>query len=344
MSSKPSRVITDVDFARDGKQTGYLSLPFSRHSSAYGRIQIPIICVKNGDGPRVLLVAGNHGDEYEGQVALMRLARDLTASDVRGRIIIVPALNLPAVEAANRASPLDDGNLNRAFPGDADGGPTAMIAHYVESVLLPMSDYVLDLHSGGSSLEYSPCALVRGSGPPDLVARTFAAMEAFAAPMTYITDGGTAGARQTLHAAADRCGVVAITTELGGGGTLNGTGLAVAEAGVRRLLVHIGAIKGELPARNTATRLLAVDGIDFFVFSNEEGIFEPLVELGANVEKGQPAGQIHFPHAPWREPAVVCFRQSGTVICRRFPSSTKRGDCLFQIAKDYTAHAGSRAA
>jgi len=343
MNKMSSRVITDVDFTQNGKQTGYLSLPFSSHNSAYGRVQIPIICVKNGDGPRTLLVAGNHGDEYEGQVALIRLGRQLSAEEIYGRVIIVPAANLPAVEAARRLSPLDDGNLNRAFPGDANGGPTAMIAHYIENVLLPISDYVVDLHSGGSSLEYSPCALVRDSGSPDHVARTFAAMEAFGAPITYVTDGGTAGAKQTLHAAAVRCGVVAITTELGGGGTLNSSGLTIAEEGTRRLLAHIGTIKGLHP-RNVPTRLLSVDGIDFFVFSNEEGIFEPLVALGAEVKKGQPAGQIHFPHTPWRDPVVAYFRQSGTVICRRFPSFTNRGDCLFQIAKDYVPSAGRRVA
>ncbi|MBI1774375.1 MAG: succinylglutamate desuccinylase/aspartoacylase family protein [Proteobacteria bacterium] len=335
MVDKRSRVSTDIDFERDGKQTGYLSLPFSRHASAYGRVLLPIVSIRNGTGPRVLLVAGNHGDEYEGQIALMRLARELTPDQVRGRIVIMPAANLPAVEAANRVSPLDGGNLNRLFPGEPEGGPTTMIAHYIEHVLLAISDYVIDLHSGGSSLEYLPCALIRDSGAPDRVEKTFAAMRAFGAPVTYVTDGRNAGAERTLAAAADRQGVVAITTELGGGATLKQAGLNLAEGGVRRLLRHVGAWRGNAPPNGHATRLLAVEGLDYYVFATEEGVFEPVAIPGDAVREGQLAGYVHLPHAPWREPETVAFRRSGLVICRRFPCATKRGDCLYQIATDY---------
>ena len=63
-------------------------------------------------------MAGNHGDEYEGQVTMVRLIQDLEASDIKGRVIIMPAANLPAAMNGTRVSPLDAGNLNRAFPGN----------------------------------------------------------------------------------------------------------------------------------------------------------------------------------------------------------------------------------
>ena len=66
MQKATSRISTDIDFNRDGKQTGFLRLPHSVHRSAYGWIPIPVACLRNGKGPRVLLMAGNHGDEYEG--------------------------------------------------------------------------------------------------------------------------------------------------------------------------------------------------------------------------------------------------------------------------------------
>lgn len=100
-----SRVTTSVDFERQGRQNGFLSVPFSQHDSAYGRIQIPVTCIRNGEGPTVLLLAGVHGDEYEGQIALGRLIRDLDPAALRGRLIVLPALNLPAVSAARRVSP-----------------------------------------------------------------------------------------------------------------------------------------------------------------------------------------------------------------------------------------------
>ena len=151
---KTSRITSEIDFDRDGKQVGFLRVPHSVHRSAYGWIPIPIASIRNGDGPRVLLMAGNHGDEYEGQVAHASLLRSLRPEDVRGRLIFLTSANFPAADAGMRTSPIDEGNLNRSFPGDNDGGITAQIAWYIEHVLLPQCDYVFDLHSGGSSLEY----------------------------------------------------------------------------------------------------------------------------------------------------------------------------------------------
>src|ERR1700731_1655012 len=82
MACSRSRLPAEIDFARAGKQHGFIRLPHSVHRSAYGWIPIPVACIKNGDGPRVLLMAGNHSDEYEGQVALGKLIRSLEAEDV----------------------------------------------------------------------------------------------------------------------------------------------------------------------------------------------------------------------------------------------------------------------
>ena len=95
-------------------------------------------------------MAGNHGDEYEGQVAVTRLAKDLQPEMIHGRVILLPMANFPAAKAGHRTSPIDDGNLNRSFPGDPAGTVTQVIAHYIESVLMKMADYAIDLHSGGS--------------------------------------------------------------------------------------------------------------------------------------------------------------------------------------------------
>ena len=148
-----SRLVPDVDFNAEGKQAGFVRLFHSVHSSAYGFIPIPIVVIKNGAGPTALFVSGNHGDEYEGQVALSNLAKSLEASQVKGRVIILPMANFPAAMAGKRTSPIDEGNLNRTFPGDADGTVTQQIAFFIEHVLIPMADVVCDLHSGGSSLD-----------------------------------------------------------------------------------------------------------------------------------------------------------------------------------------------
>jgi len=72
-----------IDFEGTGVQHGYLRLPYSRNDSAWGAIQIPVTQVKNGDGPSALLTGGNHGDEYEGPLALVELAQTLQARTSR---------------------------------------------------------------------------------------------------------------------------------------------------------------------------------------------------------------------------------------------------------------------
>ena len=72
-----SRIVAEVDFDKNGRQQGFLRLFHSVHSSAYGFIPIPIEVVKNGKGPTAVFTSGNHGDEYEGQVAICNLARKL---------------------------------------------------------------------------------------------------------------------------------------------------------------------------------------------------------------------------------------------------------------------------
>src|SRR3546814_3205808 len=72
---RPSKIRATVDLDADGKRFGALVVPHSRNDSAWGSIRIPVAVIRNGDGPAALLVAGNHGDEYEGQIALRDLAR-----------------------------------------------------------------------------------------------------------------------------------------------------------------------------------------------------------------------------------------------------------------------------
>ena len=96
---RPSPISPTVDFDQDGVQHGFLKLPYSRDDSAWGAVMIPITVIRNGNGPTALLTGGNHGDEYEGPIALSKLANMLDASQVRGRVIIVPFMNAPAFRA-----------------------------------------------------------------------------------------------------------------------------------------------------------------------------------------------------------------------------------------------------
>jgi predicted deacylase len=333
MATPRSRITTDIDYARSGKQTGYLRLIHSDNRHAFSAIPIPVAVIANGTGPTVLLTSGNHGDEYEGQVLLHTLIRNLAPERVQGRLIVLPALNYPAVLAAARVSPLDGGNLNRAFPGDADGPPTAAIAHYVESVLLPMAQGAADLHSGGTATQYVPSVYLHCGGGRELVARKLAGARAFGAPYTVCATA-TSDSR-SLSAACDRLGVPMVSTELAGGATIDRHALAIGRAGLMRLLHHFGVMP-ETPPKGDfhPTRLISSPGPASAVMAPSAGVFEPCQELGASVRAGELAGYVH-PVGELDRPSIeLRFAHDGIVMVRRMHALVERGDYVYRLAVD----------
>jgi predicted deacylase len=327
-----SRVWTDVDFERDGRQLGWLYLPHSVTRSGYGHLTTPVAVLRNGNaGPTVLLMGGNHGDEYEGQVALARLIRTLDPARLTGRLIVLPMANAPAAAAGVRVSPHDGGNLNRIFPGDADGTPTSAMAHYYATVLFPLANAFIDLHSGGTSLNYLPFASYCRCGDALTDARSHALLKAFGAPLSIAWD---AMDHRMAETEASRQRLAAIGGEFGGGATVTPAGLAVVERGLSNALAHLGLLPPNSRAQTQITRWLEIPGSDFYVFSTSAGVFEPLVELGQNVAAGDPCGLIHYIEEPLREPVLYRFAASGLVVCKRQPARVERGDCLAHLARD----------
>ncbi|WP_291296402.1 succinylglutamate desuccinylase/aspartoacylase family protein [Elioraea sp.] len=326
----PSRITTDIDFDRDGRQLSFLRLPHSSNTSGYGWIPIPAACLRNGPGPTLLLVGGNHGDEYEGQITVGEIIRTLDPALITGRIIALPAANFPAVMAGSRLSPIDQGNLNRSFPGDPDGTPTRALAHYIESVLLPMADILLDLHSGGASMVYLPTALARGTTDAARAAGLAQLLHVFAAPVSVVGSPAGMSENRTLEAAAERHGVLNLGIELGGGARVTPAALAIARRGVRRVMRHMGLVADA--EDGPPTEMMEVSSDACFVYASDWGLFEPLVELGDDVREGQPIGRLHSLETPWREPVEERFRTGGRVVCLRARGRSERGDCLGHVA------------
>ena len=323
-----TRITCSIPLDAPGVQFGHLGVPHSDDAHAYGVIPVPIVVAVGAPGPTALLVAGVHGDEYEGPVALRRVLRMLDLASLTGRLLVLPALNLPAVRVARRVSPLDGGNMNRAFPGDPDGGPTAQIAHYVERVLLPLADVALDLHSGGTASEYTPCAYVYDGGPQAAAKRALA--DAFAAEIALFI-GSTAETR-SFSAACERAQVPMISAELGGGATLSRAALAVAEDGVWAVLRHAGLLPGQPEDTRRRTHVMHVPDRRHFQMCPRDGIFEPAAGLRDAVMAGGIAGWVHDADDPAVEPATVRFAADGIVVARRSPALTRRGDTLFTTA------------
>ena len=283
MTSSPSRIWTELDFEREGKQVGALMVDHSVTRSAYGMIPVPAAVLRGGEGPTVLLMAGNHGDEFEGQIVLSELIRELDPHHVRGRLIVLPAANLPAVKAGARVSPLDGGNLNRSFPGDPTGGPTQQIAYYIANVLMPMCDVFMDLHSGGASLDYLPLTSLRLTGDRAIDARTAALADAFNAPRTMVWSIKTVTGNSADSALGQ--GLVALGGEFGGRGVVSPDGVALVRRGVRNALIHLGLIEGTMERRGES-RLLDVPDATCYVFAPVEGVFMPACALGGPAGKG----------------------------------------------------------
>lgn len=327
-----SLIQCSVDFDAPGFHTGALKVPYSHDRSAYGHIPIPIAVSNGAPGPTVLLTGGNHGDEFEGPLALMKLLQTLPLQSIRGRLIVIPALNFPAFLKGRRTSPIDGCNLNRVFPGKRNGTVTEMLAHYVDTELFPLADIAVDLHAGGASFNHLP--MVLASLPSDRRRHDeyIRLIDAFGAPHTMVMD--LLGEDRTYGAAVERHGKLFICGEFGGFGTCNVDGLSIVEHGVARLLHTAGVIDApDVPAAS-ATRLLRVEGARHYVFAPEHGVFEPMFKLGDRVQAGQPAGRLFNPHAPWQAPRVLRFEADGMVVCARSFTGVEPGDCIALLAGD----------
>ena len=333
MTSSQSRIWTELDFEKEGKQIGALMVDHSVTRSAYGMIPVPAAVIRNGEGPTVLMLAGNHGDEFESQIVLSELIREFDPHDLKGRLIVLPAANTPAAKAGARVSPLDGGNLNRSFPGDPTGGPTQQIAYYIGNVLMPMCDVFMDLHSGGSSLDYLPLTSLRLTGDPAIDARTVALADAFNAPRTMVWS-----VKKVTGNSADSAlghGLVALGGEFGGRGVVSPDGVALVRRGVRNALIHLGLIEGAMERRGES-RLLDVPDSSCYVHAPVEGVYMPACALGDTVEAGQVAGAIHCPEQPEREPRTVRFKTAGLLVCERAMGRCEPGDCLAHLAIDFS--------
>ena len=325
---RASSITATVDFDRDGVQHGFLKLPHSHDLSAWGSIMIPITVVKNGAGPTAILTGANHGDEYEGPIALFELASRLAAEEVSGRVIVVPAMNYPAFRAGKRTSPIDSGNLNRLFPGKPDGTVTERIADYFHRYLLPLSDFVLDIHSGGRTLAFVPFAATHRLPSEDRQAKAVAAMRAFNAPygtiVPHTDDFGM------YDESVIETGQVFVTTELGGGGSASAHTAAIAKRGVRNVLQHAGILDGE-PER-APTVELDMSGDDCFVTSETAGLLELCVDLGEAVRSGDLLAKVHDPDRTGRAPVEYRAGMDGLLAGRHFPGLVQMGDPIAILA------------
>lgn len=334
MSAATSPVSCTIDLSAPGKQVGRLQLPKITNTGGWASSFVPIGSIAQGDGPSVLVLAGNHGDEYEGQIAALRLLQELTPERVSGRVTVIPVLSPAASKASTRMWP-SGVNFNRSFPGSPDGPPNEQLADFLTRVLFPAADVVIDMHSGGRTAWFLPCSHMHVVDDPAQRAAMLAGMQAWNSDhhFLYIDVNGSG----LLPVEAEEQGKLVITTELGGGGRVPAPVHELAWSGLTNVLRHVGVLEGEVQTRASLglPEAVILDGRDpaNYVIAEEDGLFEGLLEPGAPVGAGDPVARLWFPDRPARPPEVLRAPLDGMLAVIRAMPATEAGDGVFTLGQ-----------
>lgn len=251
-------------------------------------VSLPMV-ITNGSapGPVLAVTAGIHGGEYVPMVAVRQFVRDLDPALMRGTIVV--SLQSSPVAFQQRmafVNPLDGKNLNRSFPGDPQGGPTARLAAWLWENLLARADYYVDCHCGDLPEALDPFT---GASPgPDgvLDERTRAMADCFDVPRLIVDplEGST------IRAAA-MAGIPAVLIEVGGEGRWSQEEADVQRNGLRRIAAQVGILPAEAGARPRLP--LFENAAD--VLSERAGLWYPEVAPGTSVAEGTRLGRLEDP-------------------------------------------------
>ncbi len=309
-----------------------LVVPAPSNLSAYGILEVPYATVKaERSGPRVLLMAGSHGDEYEGQIALRKISEGFSDGDYHlshGLVQIIPHVNLPACVAASRFSPIDQGNLSASFY-QAATGVTSSIACKIENDFMANADVVLDFHSGGHSLYYKPTAISFIDRDNERFSDTVNLMQEFCVDFLMLKT--PFGGGNAVFSAADRKKCIYITAELGGGGQVEAMGIDTALKSIFSILVKLDMMEPD-KLRSTGksqAQWVSVDGNKDRIFAPTDGIIEYNHAAGAPIKRESLLCDIRgFDKS---QKTSVFSQTTGIIVANRPLAYCKRGDCLAEI-------------
>ncbi len=283
-------------------------------------------------GRGLVAFGSNHGNEYEGPVALKHLMREIATEDVLGRIILVPVLNPAAFRAGNRDATLDDGrNLNRAFVDGAGttaalAGITHRIAAFVRAAIWPVVDLVIDLHAGGAVARFARGTSYHLVDDPEqgrLIERT---ARWFGTPIVIAYQNETPG---LLPSEAERLGKITIGGEFGWGAAVSAEGVRYAKHGVLAAAIHHGQLRGRVDkiAHHAAgtQRLAAMVDRACFTVAPFDGHYEPVVECGEQVAQGALVGWLHDFQRIDLDPWPVRAGVDGLLIAQAWGAVVRQG-------------------
>lgn len=280
--------IGDIKVSPGEMKSGYLAVP---EKDGLGT-SIPFTVINGAKQGRVLaLVAGVHGYEYPPILALYRLKEMIDPSKLTGTLILVHIANLQAFQKRIiYYNPYDWKNLNRVFPGDPDGTICQRVAYVLKNEVVDRCDCLVDMHCGDGNEALIPYTywMISGDDGQDNVSKDMAL--AFGIKHIIIDKSRTKDL--TLSKYLGNTAVLlakpAITTESGFLGNTDEESIVRNIKGVLNVMRLFEMIEGK-PELNIEA--VWIDKYEV-VYSDADGLFFPLTEMGYYVKKGEKVGYL----------------------------------------------------
>jgi predicted deacylase len=248
--------------------------------------KLPVFLI-NGEteGPAVLVLGGIHGCEYTSIDAALELARSLEPKDVIGKVAIIPIANPASFYARSiYVHPEDKKNLNRAFPGKADGTASEKLAYCLNETAIGAVDYLIDLHGGDMIEALVPFTIYQVTEDSKLTEQSRKLASLFG--IEYVV-GSTGQVGGSTYSSAARQGKVAIIAEAGQQGILDPVQSKILQEGTKNVLRSIGVMAGEVSTIPTR-QLNTFD----WSFAEVSGLWYPNVTIGQKVGENELLGKI----------------------------------------------------
>ena len=328
--------IGTVQVARGEKRSGVISVP-----GLPAWANPPIVVIRgSAAGPVLGITAGIHGSEYSSIEAAKRLALLIEPSDLLGILIICPIVNIAAFQQRSvYINPLDFLNLNRVFPGQADGSASQRLAAAISKQIIEPSDAFLDLHGGDLVEALTPFSLVSAIGPSEAVARSKCMAVEFGLP--HIICSQTAG---STYSNAIAHGKPALLAEAGQQGVLSPEASRLLLRGVLRTLAWMDALTTEGCQRFgwALTPLVEIPTIYptySWVEAPTNGMWYPRIDCGSEVQEGQTLGEILSLDDSLQ--ARILAPHRGRVLFLVTSLAINKGDPLLTVASTAAAYKSS---